>query len=189
MQRIVGLGFLFLSACTFTTATRTGGSPSSPSSPSSPPPVVATAEPTGNVPTQTERPGGPLTLDKQTCDVANDHCLREGTWFLEIERAGYPAIAMVYQADGRWWDWGSGTEVTGGRAHRTRPARPDELEVGDTVLFFSSRDYVPRSEHDIYQHWRLGTIHSIDLENRTFEHGTGSIDMPIDLVRVIVETR
>jgi hypothetical protein len=169
MQRIVGLGFLALSACSFTTATRAGESPppspvlSSSSSSSSPSPVPTPS---------TERPGGPLTLDKQTCDAANDHCLREGTWFLEVVKAGFPTIAMVYQADGRWWDWGSGTEVTGGRAHRSRPARPEELEVGDTVLFFSSRDYVPRSEHDIYQHWRLGTIHSIDLENRTFEHGT-----------------
>lgn len=151
---------------------------------------VAEAEPAPEAATEHAAvPGGRLSRDPRTCDAANDHCLREGTWFVEVRLGKMRRIEPVFEAGGTWRKWSSGDELEGGPAHRTRPATLEDLAVGGQVIFLGT-NRVPPSEAEAYSHWRLETIHSIDAGTRTFEFGkTGSGDHSVDLARVIVETR
>jgi hypothetical protein len=147
-------------------------------------PVAAPAEATEQVAV----PGGRFSRDPRTCDAANDHCLREGTWFLEKHLGKMQSLEAVFWADGAWRDWSSGLAVEGGPAHRTKPASLQDLAVGDRVVFVGN-GRTPSNESEAHGGWALETVLSIDAERQTFEWGRGSHPMPIELARVIVETR
>ncbi len=133
-------------------------------------------------------PGGPLSMDDRDCGP--DVCLRPETWFLVTRVAyGESIIEPVFDADGRWWSWRSGNELHGGVAYRTRAATAADLAPGTEVVFFGQPE-APTSETFAYADWRLDRVHSVDTKLGTFQFGPdGSRPYPIDLARVIVETR
>ena len=129
-------------------------------------------------------PGGPLSMTDRDCGP--DVCLRPETWFL-VTRGDH--VEPVFDADGRWWSWRSGNPVDGGVAYRTRAATIADLAPGTEVVFYGQPE-APTSETFAYANWRLDRVHSVDANLNTFKFGpNGSMPFPIDLARVIVETR
>lgn len=116
----------------------------------------------------------PTPATAATCDAARNHCLPEGTQFVQGSKYENDSIRACAQRDGVWYSILHPDSVCDGRTlHRTDPA--GAITVGATVVVFvgHGKDGLPADEEGVRRgRWALRTVESIDREAGTFRPGT-----------------
>jgi hypothetical protein len=190
---------LVLSACTF--ATQLPGSSGAPGSLSVPRTAESPAIRRGETTPATfnkngvSLPPGPApSLEPATCGAAQDHCLHPDSWFARYHdntaTTCYPNGGGFYL----WYPHEAGiSPLDAGTikdVHRTRPARPSDLEPGMMVVAWGHRDKpqpTSTTEAQIYQGWVFVEVAAVEGDQVRITTVDGL--HPIDRFRVIVETR
>ncbi len=130
--------------------------------------------------------------DRETCDAAHDHCLRECTWLALDARAtdkgAREAWVGHFRPDGMFV-----TPFTGGElerdyvAYRTVPATKRLLRPGVLVAV---RDWngseLPQREVEAFGNWKIGTLASVDWEDRILRVVDEADPFRLSAARIVV---